>query len=91
MKVIFDAAAPVPKRIAAYLIVMKDPQPSELAQLVDALPKNENCQAMSFVNSHISNILSSTAPQTKKLVELYMHFNILSTKTVSNFSFTSQT
>ncbi|XP_067240096.1 apolipoprotein B-100-like [Chanodichthys erythropterus] len=67
MKVIFDAAAPIPKRIAAYLIVMKDPQPSELAQLVAALPKNENCQAMSFVNSHISNIQSSTAPETKEL------------------------
>ncbi|KAK9956583.1 hypothetical protein ABG768_014308 [Culter alburnus] len=67
MKVIFDAAAPIPKRIAAYLIVMKDPQPSELAQLVAALPNNENCQAMSFVNSHISNILSSTAPETKEL------------------------
>ncbi|ROL43503.1 Apolipoprotein B-100 [Anabarilius grahami] len=69
MKVIFDAAAPIPKRIAAYLIVMKDPQPSELAQLVAALPKNENCQAMSFVNSHISNILSSAAPETKELRE----------------------
>ncbi|XP_067273720.1 apolipoprotein B-100-like [Pseudorasbora parva] len=69
MKVILDAAAPVPKRIAAYLIVMKDPQPSELAQLVAALPTNENCQAMSFVNSHISNILSSTAPETKELRE----------------------
>ncbi|KAK7132946.1 hypothetical protein R3I94_014989 [Phoxinus phoxinus] len=69
MKVIFDAASPIPKRIAAYLIVMKDPQPSELAQLVAALPKAENCQAMSFVNSHISNILSSTAPETKELRE----------------------
>ncbi|XP_077076182.1 apolipoprotein Bb, tandem duplicate 1 [Siphateles boraxobius] len=69
MKVIFDATAPIPKRIAAYLIVMKDPQPSELAQLVAALPKNENCQAMSFVTSHISNILSSTAPETKELRE----------------------
>ncbi|CAM4694151.1 unnamed protein product [Leuciscus chuanchicus] len=69
MKVILDAAAPIPKRIAAYLIVMKDPQPSELAQLVAALPNNENCQAMSFVNSHISNILSSTAPETKELRE----------------------
>ncbi|XP_050993857.1 apolipoprotein Bb, tandem duplicate 1 [Labeo rohita] len=67
MKVIFDTAAPVQKRVAAYLIVMKDPQPSELAQLVAALPKNKNCQAMSFVASHISNILSSTAPDTKEL------------------------
>uniref|UniRef100_A0A8C1M594 Apolipoprotein Bb, tandem duplicate 1 n=2 Tax=Cyprinus carpio TaxID=7962 RepID=A0A8C1M594_CYPCA len=69
MKVIFDAAAPIQKRVAAYLIVMKDPQPSELAQLVAALPKNENCQAMSFINSHISNILSSTASETKELRE----------------------
>ncbi|XP_026146609.1 LOW QUALITY PROTEIN: apolipoprotein Bb, tandem duplicate 1 [Carassius auratus] len=67
MKVIFDEAAPIQKRVAAYLIVMKDPQPSELAQLVAALPKNENCQAMSFVKSHISNILSSTASETKEL------------------------
>uniref|UniRef100_A0A8C1HQV8 Apolipoprotein Bb, tandem duplicate 1 n=1 Tax=Cyprinus carpio carpio TaxID=630221 RepID=A0A8C1HQV8_CYPCA len=67
MKVIFDEAAPIQKRVAAYLIVMKDPQPSELAQLVAALPKNENCQAMSFINSHISNILSSTASETKEL------------------------
>ncbi|XP_048062837.1 apolipoprotein B-100-like [Megalobrama amblycephala] len=69
MKVIFDAAALIPKRIAAYLIVMKDPQPSELAQLVAALTKNENCQAMRFVNSHISNILSSTASEAKELRE----------------------
>uniref|UniRef100_A0A672QQP3 Apolipoprotein B-100-like n=1 Tax=Sinocyclocheilus grahami TaxID=75366 RepID=A0A672QQP3_SINGR len=69
MKVIFDGAAPIQKRVAAYLIVMKDPQPSELAQLVAALPKNENCQAMSFVNSHISNIRSSTASETKELRE----------------------
>uniref|UniRef100_A0A671N175 Apolipoprotein B-100-like n=1 Tax=Sinocyclocheilus anshuiensis TaxID=1608454 RepID=A0A671N175_9TELE len=69
MKVIFDGATPIQKRVAAYLMVMKDPQPSELAQLVAALPKNENCQAMSFVNSHISNILSSTASETKELKE----------------------
>ncbi|XP_026088611.1 apolipoprotein B-100-like [Carassius auratus] len=69
MKVIFDSAAPIQKRVAAYLIVMKDPQPSELAQLVAALPKNENCQAMSFVNSHFSNILSSKSSETKELQE----------------------
>ncbi|XP_043076199.1 apolipoprotein Bb, tandem duplicate 1 [Puntigrus tetrazona] len=69
MKVVFDGAAPIQKRVAAYLIVMKDPQPSELTHLVAALPKNENCQAMSFVNSHIRNILSSTASETKELRE----------------------
>ncbi len=78
MKVIFDGAAPIQKRVAAYLIVMKDPQLSELAQLVAALPETENCQTMSFVNSHISNILSSTSSETKELVEIFIHFNILS-------------
>ncbi|XP_005160686.1 apolipoprotein Bb, tandem duplicate 1 isoform X1 [Danio rerio] len=67
MKVIFDKAAPIQKRVAAYLIVMKDPQPTELAQLVAALPNNKNCQAMSFVNSHLRNILSSTTSETGEL------------------------
>lgn len=66
MKVIFDKAAPIQKRVAAYLIVMKDPQPSELTQLVAALPNYKNCQAMSFVNSHLRNILSSTTPETEE-------------------------
>ncbi|XP_051954733.1 apolipoprotein Bb, tandem duplicate 1 [Xyrauchen texanus] len=67
VKVLLDEAAPIQKRVAAYLIVMKDPQPSELANLVAALSNNNKDQAMSFVNSHLNNFLSSTAPGTKDL------------------------
>ncbi|XP_051510342.1 apolipoprotein B-100-like [Myxocyprinus asiaticus] len=67
MQVLLDEAAPIQKRVAAYLIVMKDPQPSELAHLIAALPNNNKVQVMSFVNSHLNNILSSTAPETKDL------------------------
>lgn len=45
---------------------MKDPQPSELAQLVDALPNEQDKQVKSFVISHITNILSSTEPETQE-------------------------
>ncbi|KAI7799465.1 apolipoprotein Bb, tandem duplicate 1 [Triplophysa rosa] len=69
MQVLLDGAAPMQNRIAAYLILMKEPQPSELAQLIAALPNNGNVQVMSFVNSHLNNILSSKAPETRELRE----------------------
>ncbi|KAK0137819.1 Apolipoprotein B-100 [Merluccius polli] len=69
MQVILDIASPLQKRIAAYLVLMKDPQPSEVAQLVASLPNDQDQQARSFVISHITNILSSTGPETKELRE----------------------
>ncbi|XP_027021973.2 apolipoprotein Bb, tandem duplicate 1 [Tachysurus fulvidraco] len=66
-QVLLEETAPVQKRIAAYLILMKDPQPSELALLVAALPSEGNLQVKSFVISHLTNILSSTAAATKEL------------------------
>ncbi|KAL2082439.1 hypothetical protein ACEWY4_022257 [Coilia grayii] len=67
MQVLLDGAAPLQKRVAAYLVLMKDPHPAELAQLAAALPVEENQQAKSFVISHVTNILSSTAPETQEL------------------------
>ncbi|XP_062858358.1 apolipoprotein Bb, tandem duplicate 1 [Trichomycterus rosablanca] len=67
MKVLLDKDAPVQKRIAAYLILMKDPQPNELDQLATALPSFENLQVKSFVISHLTNILSSTDQETQEL------------------------
>ncbi|XP_029281472.1 LOW QUALITY PROTEIN: apolipoprotein B-100-like [Cottoperca gobio] len=67
MQVLLDSASPMQKRIAAYLVLMKDPQPTELAQLVAALPKEQDKQVKSFVISHITNILSSTEPDTQEL------------------------
>ncbi|XP_071396803.1 apolipoprotein B-100-like [Centroberyx affinis] len=67
MQVLLDSASPLQKRVAAYLVLMKDPQPSELAQLAAALPSEQDQQAKSFVISHITNILSSTDPKTQEL------------------------
>lgn len=66
MQVLLDRAAPVQKRIAAYLILMKDPQSAELEQLAAALPSDENLQVKSFVISHLTNILSSTSKETEE-------------------------
>ena len=66
MQVLLDAASPLQKRVAAYLVLMKDPQPSELAQLAAALPEEADQQVKSFVISHLTNILSSTEPQTEE-------------------------
>ncbi|KAI5610950.1 apolipoprotein Bb, tandem duplicate 1 isoform X1 [Silurus asotus] len=66
-QVLLDKVAPVKKRIAAYLILMKNPQPGELTQLTAALPSEEDLQVKSFVISHLTNILSSTAEETKEL------------------------
>ncbi|TDH00514.1 hypothetical protein EPR50_G00189250 [Perca flavescens] len=67
LQVLLDSASPMQKRIAAYLVLMKDPQPTELAQLADTLPNEQDKQIKSFVISHIANILSSTEPKTQEL------------------------
>uniref|UniRef100_A0A8C7PEG7 Vitellogenin domain-containing protein n=1 Tax=Oncorhynchus mykiss TaxID=8022 RepID=A0A8C7PEG7_ONCMY len=60
MQVLLNGASPLQKRVAAYLVLMKDPQPAELAQLAAALPIEEDQQGKSFVISHLTNILEST-------------------------------
>ncbi|XP_038134621.1 apolipoprotein Bb, tandem duplicate 1 [Cyprinodon tularosa] len=67
MQVLLDNSNPVQERIAAYLIIMKDPQLSELTEMTGALSSEVNQQFKSFVISHITNILSSTEPETEAL------------------------
>ncbi|KAJ0061151.1 hypothetical protein NL108_008834, partial [Boleophthalmus pectinirostris] len=67
MQVLLDSSAPVQKRIAAYLVLMRDPQPSELAQLMSALPTEQDAQIKNFIISHIKNIGTSTEPATQEL------------------------
>ncbi|XP_051792710.1 apolipoprotein Bb, tandem duplicate 1 [Acanthochromis polyacanthus] len=67
MQVLLDSTSPVQKRIAAYLVLMKDPRPSELTQLANVLPREQDQQVKSFVISHITNILSSSGPETQEL------------------------
>uniref|UniRef100_A0A8C7PAW4 Vitellogenin domain-containing protein n=1 Tax=Oncorhynchus mykiss TaxID=8022 RepID=A0A8C7PAW4_ONCMY len=66
MQALLNGASPLQKRVAAYLVLMKDPQPAELAQLAAALPIEEDQQAKSFVISHLTNILASTAAETQE-------------------------
>ncbi|KAM7367783.1 hypothetical protein PAMP_014060 [Pampus punctatissimus] len=72
-QLLLDSASPTQKRIAAYLVLMRDPQPSELAQLADALTNEQDKQVKSFVISHITNILSSTEPETQQLRQKIRH------------------
>ncbi|XP_049613243.1 apolipoprotein Bb, tandem duplicate 1 [Syngnathus scovelli] len=67
IQVVLDNGSPVQKRIAAYLVLMKNPMPSELLRLATALPTEQDTQFKSFVVSHITNILSSTDPKTEEL------------------------
>uniref|UniRef100_A0A803VMM6 Apolipoprotein B n=1 Tax=Ficedula albicollis TaxID=59894 RepID=A0A803VMM6_FICAL len=51
--------APTDKRLASYLLVMKNPSPSDLAKILRVLTKEKSEQVKSFVASHIANILDS--------------------------------
>lgn len=65
MQVLLDSTSPMQKRIAAYLVLMKNPQLSELARVQNALPNIQDQQVKSFVISHITNILSSSGSETQ--------------------------
>ncbi|KAG9494645.1 hypothetical protein GDO78_002144 [Eleutherodactylus coqui] len=62
-----DGNSPVQKRLAAYLILMKNPSPSDLRKILRTLHKTDNEQVKNFVASHIVNIQSSEASATQEL------------------------
>ncbi|TMS12086.1 Apolipoprotein B-100 [Larimichthys crocea] len=57
----------VQKRLAAYLILMRNPQDSDIEMVKKLLKSEQNAQIKSFVTSHIFNIISSTDSETQKL------------------------
>ncbi|NWY60829.1 APOB protein, partial [Chionis minor] len=59
LKAFQEVDAPTDKRLAAYLILMKNPSPNDLAKILRVLTKEKNEQVKSFVASHIANILDS--------------------------------
>ncbi|KAM4712808.1 apolipoprotein B-100-like [Anableps anableps] len=63
----------VQKRLAAYLILMRDPQDSDFEMVKKLLTQEQNMQIKSFVSSHIHNIISSTESETKKLGDRILH------------------
>ncbi|KAM9354955.1 apolipoprotein Bb, tandem duplicate 1 [Pholidichthys leucotaenia] len=68
LQVLWDSASPRQKRIAAYLILMKDPSKSELIHLFStALHNEQDEQVKSFIISHLTNIFVSTDDENKEL------------------------
>uniref|UniRef100_A0A8C0ZCU9 Apolipoprotein B n=1 Tax=Cyanistes caeruleus TaxID=156563 RepID=A0A8C0ZCU9_CYACU len=59
LKAFLELDAPTDKRLASYLLVMKNPSPSDLAKILRVLTKEKSEQVKSFVASHIANILDS--------------------------------
>ncbi|XP_068433484.1 apolipoprotein B-100-like [Clinocottus analis] len=57
----------VQKRLAAYLILMRNPQDSDIEMVKKLLTQEQNMQIKAFVTSHVYNIISSTDSETQKL------------------------
>lgn len=63
MGVYQDARSPVEKRVAAYLILMKNTDQALLRDIVNNLEDVSDEQLKSFVVSHLNNIRNSDKPQ----------------------------
>uniref|UniRef100_A0A8C3ALV4 Vitellogenin domain-containing protein n=1 Tax=Cyclopterus lumpus TaxID=8103 RepID=A0A8C3ALV4_CYCLU len=62
----------VQKRLAAYLILMRNPHDSDIEIVKKLLTQEQNTQIKSFVTSHVYNIISSTDSETQKLGQKIM-------------------
>lgn len=74
MQVLVDSSSPMQKRVAAYLMLMKEPRMTELEPLLRILSREPNQQFMGFVESHLNNIVSSTEPEG--CVEISSHLHV---------------
>ncbi|XP_043075498.1 apolipoprotein B-100-like [Puntigrus tetrazona] len=66
-RVALYAKGAVQKRLAAYLILMKKPEASDLEVVRKILTQDQNVQVKSFVVSHVYNIIHSRDPEIKEL------------------------
>ncbi|RXN25662.1 Apolipoprotein B-100-like protein [Labeo rohita] len=66
-RVALYAKGAVQKRLAAYLILMKKPEASDLEVVRKILTQDQNVQVKSFVTSHVYNIIHSRDPEMKEL------------------------
>uniref|UniRef100_A0A3B3BIT0 Vitellogenin domain-containing protein n=1 Tax=Oryzias melastigma TaxID=30732 RepID=A0A3B3BIT0_ORYME len=57
----------VQKRLAAYLMLMRNPQDSDIEAVKKILTQEQNPQVKAFVSSHIHNII--TLPDPKKILD----------------------
>ncbi|XP_067273062.1 apolipoprotein B-100-like [Pseudorasbora parva] len=66
-RVALYAKGAVQKRLAAYLILMKKPEASDLEVVKKILTQDQNVQVKSFVASHVYNIIHSRDPEIQEL------------------------
>lgn len=59
MDVYQDPQSPVEKRLAAYLVLMKNPDQTLIRDIVNSLTNEREEQIRSFVVSHLKNLHSS--------------------------------
>ncbi|XP_068451587.1 apolipoprotein B-100 [Clinocottus analis] len=69
MEVFKDAQGPVEKRVAAYLILMKNPDQALVKDILNNLENLRDEQLKSFVVSHLKNIRNSEGTQMHQLKE----------------------
>ncbi|XP_032149890.1 apolipoprotein B-100 [Sapajus apella] len=72
LQTFLDGASPGDKRLAAYLMLMRDPSQADINKIVQLLLREQNEQVKNFAASHIANILNSEElyiQDLKKLVE----------------------
>ncbi|XP_044022340.1 apolipoprotein B-100 isoform X2 [Siniperca chuatsi] len=69
MEVYQDAQSPVEKRVASYLILMKNPDQALVRDIVNNLENVREEQLKSFVVSYLNNIRNSDEPQMHQLRE----------------------
>ncbi|XP_059209033.1 apolipoprotein B-100 isoform X2 [Centropristis striata] len=67
MELYQDAQSPVEKRLAAYLILMKNPDQALVRDILNSLENERDEQLKSFVVSHLKNICNSGEPQMHQL------------------------
>ncbi|XP_061478674.1 apolipoprotein B-100 [Rhineura floridana] len=67
LKVFQEPSFPIDNRLAAYLMLMRNPSSSDISKVIKILLKDKNEQVKSFVASHIANILDSEEPYTEML------------------------
>ncbi|ROJ39902.1 Apolipoprotein B-100, partial [Anabarilius grahami] len=66
-RVALYAKGAVQKRLAAYLLLMKKPESSDLEVVNKILTQDQNVQVKSFVASHVYNIIHSRDPEIQEL------------------------
>uniref|UniRef100_UPI001A9946FC apolipoprotein B-100-like n=1 Tax=Gasterosteus aculeatus aculeatus TaxID=481459 RepID=UPI001A9946FC len=87
MEVLKDSQNPVEKRVAAYLILMKNPDQALVRDILNNMQNVMNEQLKSFVLSHLKNIRNSDQPQMyqlKEYIELALGDQLLPTIKVLN-------